>query len=209
MIVAIESASTDVSLAIARPDGSVLVRDGWSAGHRQSHELLPRIVAALEAHGGSLRSVDALAVGTGPGSFTGLRVGMSVAKGLAFALDRPIVGVPSLDAWLSAEPDAIGAVTRAGAAEAYLLLRGDGQPRVVERGELGALDGLLVAPAELADSFGLSYSVQPLRAASAIAAAAAARLADDPGGDDLERLEPAYLRAPRGIGQSPVASEAR
>ena len=104
MIVAIESASADVSIALADPDGTLRRVDGWSAGQRQSHELLPRIAALLQADGSALTAVSALAVGIGPGSFTGLRVGMSVAKGLAVALDRPIVGVPSLPAWLESEP---------------------------------------------------------------------------------------------------------
>jgi tRNA threonylcarbamoyl adenosine modification protein YeaZ len=198
MIVAIESASTDLSIALADREGSLRRVDGWSAGQRQAHDLLPRIVAALEAEGGSLADVSALAVGTGPGSFTGLRVGMSVAKGLAFALSRPIVGVPSLQSWLTAEPAAGGALARAGARDAYLLMRGDHEPRIIDREELAALATTLVAPAELVTAFGLADTVQPLRAAGAIAAAAAQRLRSEPGGDDLEHLEPAYLRAPRG-----------
>ena len=78
-------------------------------------------------------AVSALAVGIGPGSFTGLRVGMSVAKGLAVALDRPIIGVPSLPAWLESEPDAAAAVARAGARDAYLLRRGAASPEIVDR----------------------------------------------------------------------------
>ena len=48
-----------------------------------------------------------MAVGVGPGSFTGLRVGMGLAKGIALARHVPIVGVPSLVAWLVAEPEAV------------------------------------------------------------------------------------------------------
>jgi tRNA threonylcarbamoyl adenosine modification protein YeaZ len=179
------------------------VVDGWSVGARQAHELLPRLLAALERAGGSLKEVAAIGVGTGPGSFTGLRVGMSVAKGLAFALERPIVGVPSLESWLAAEPDAVAAISRAGARDAYLLVRGEREPRVVDRDQLPATRGLLVTPAELAEAFGLEASVQPLRAAGAVAAAAWVRLRANPEGADLDRLEPAYVRAPRGIG--PVA----
>jgi tRNA threonylcarbamoyladenosine biosynthesis protein TsaB len=205
MIVAIESASTDPSVAVAGRDGTILHTDGWSTGQRQAHELLPRLLAALALTGSSLREVSAIGIGTGPGSFTGLRVGMSVAKGLAFALVRPIVGVPSLAAWLAAEPEADGAVARAGAHDAYLLPRGEAVPRIVDRDELAAAPGRLVAPAELVEAFGLGNVISPLRAASAVAAAAAARLTMDPAGDDLDRLEPVYLRAPRGIG--PVRKE--
>jgi tRNA threonylcarbamoyladenosine biosynthesis protein TsaB len=200
MIVAIESASTDPSVAVAERDGTVRRSDGWSAGQRQAHELLPRLLAALELTGSSLADVTAIGVGTGPGSFTGLRVGMSVAKGLAFALGHPIVGVPSLVAWLAAEPQADGAAARSGAHDAYLLLRGETAPRIVDAERLAAARGRLVAPTELAEAFGLADVVQPLRAAAAIARQVAARLDADPAGDDLDRLEPVYLRAPRGIG---------
>jgi tRNA threonylcarbamoyl adenosine modification protein YeaZ len=207
MIVAIESASTDVSIALADRDGALRRVDGWSAGQRQSHELLPRITALLEADGAAVSAITALAVGIGPGSFTGLRVGMSVAKGLAVALDRPIVGIASLPAWLEAEPDATSAATRAGAREAYLLARGAGQPEVVDRDRLAGTPGPLVAALELSEAFGLASAVQPLRAAAAVARRAAIRLQDDPAGDELARLEPAYLRAPRGV--APAAAGGR
>jgi tRNA threonylcarbamoyl adenosine modification protein YeaZ len=204
MIVAIESASTDPSVAVAARDGTVLRSDGWSATPRQAHELLPRLLSALELAGGSLRDVTAIGIGTGPGSFTGLRVGMSVAKGLAFALQRPIFGVPSLVAWLSAEPDADAAVARAGAGDAYLLLRGEEAPRIVDRDQLATARGRLVAPAELVAAFELGDAIGPARAAAAVAAEVAARLNADPAGDDLDRLEPVYIRAPRGIGPAPA-----
>jgi tRNA threonylcarbamoyl adenosine modification protein YeaZ len=199
MIIAIESASTDPSVAVAAPDGSIVATDGWSAGPRQTHELLPRLLSVLRMTGGSLGEVTAIGIGTGPGSFTGLRVGMSVAKGLAFALGRPIVGVPSLVAWLEAEPAVDAAAARAGSRDAYLLLRGETAPRIVDRDELAAAIGRILAPAELAEAFGLRDSTPPLRAAAAVATGVAARLNANPGGDDLERLEPVYLRAPRGI----------
>jgi len=204
VIVAIESASTDVSIAVADLDGALREVDGWSAGQRQSHELLPRITALLAANGSAIAAVSALAVGTGPGSFTGLRVGMSVAKGLAVALDRPIIGVPSLPAWLESEPEAAVAVARAGARDAYLLRRGTTSPEIVDRDVLGDVAGPYVAPAELVEAFALADAVQPLRAAAAVARQAALRLRDEPAGDDLSRLEPAYLRAPRGVPQAAV-----
>jgi tRNA threonylcarbamoyl adenosine modification protein YeaZ len=202
VIIAIESASTDVSIALADPDGGLRQVDGWSAGQRQSHELLPRITALLAANGSGVAAVSALAVGIGPGSFTGLRVGMSVAKGLAVALDRPIIGVASLLAWLESEPDAVVAVARAGARDAYLLRRGEASPVIVDRDVLMDVVGPFVAPAELIAAFELGNAVQPLRAAAAVARQAATRLRDEPAGDDLSRLEPAYLRAPRGVARA-------
>jgi tRNA A37 threonylcarbamoyladenosine modification protein TsaB len=128
---------------------------------------------------------------------------MGLAKGLALALGRPIVGVPSLDAWLDADPLARAAVARAGAREAYVLFRGEPEPHVVDRDLLPpemATDRV-VAPAELAAALGLGGAVSPVGGAAAIARRAAQRLATDRAGDDLARLEPAYLRAPRGVRQ--------
>lgn len=200
MIIAIESASTDLSLALADPDGRVLALTGWSAGRRQGGELLPRLLALLEANDRRITDAGAVAVGTGPGSFTGLRVGMSVAKGVCAGLGLPIVGVPSLVAWLDAEPGRPAALVRAGAREAFLLERGNDAPQLVERDAITSKGLPLVAPAELAEAFGLSDTQPPHRAAGALVARAVARLTEDPGGDDLRRLEPIYLRAPRGIG---------
>jgi tRNA threonylcarbamoyladenosine biosynthesis protein TsaB len=203
MIVAIESASTDLSVAIGAEDGEVMAVDSWRSAGRGAHELLPHLLALLARGGYRLEQATAFAVGSGPGSFTGLRVGMSLAKGMALALGRPIVGVPSLEAWLAAEPSAMAAVARAGAREAYLLLRGETAPRIVDRDALPSQAGVasVVAPGELAEAFGLAGAVAPTSAAAAIAAIAATRLAANPAGDDLANLEPAYLRPPRGVGQ--------
>jgi len=129
-------------------------------------------------------------------------VAMALAKGMAFALGRPIIGVPSLVAWLAAEPDAVAALARAGARDAYMLERAETQIRVVDRDDVAARTEVVAAPAELAAVFELAGARSP-RAASTIARLAAARLATQPGGDDLARLEPIYLRAPRGVIASP------
>lgn len=206
MIAAIESASGDQSVALASADGSLIALDGWTADGRQGSQLLPRLLELLTANRRSLTEVGALAVGIGPGSFTGLRVGLGLAKGLAMALQGPIVGVPSLAAWLAAEPEAQAAAARAGAREAYLLVRGEATPRIVDRDALAAQTGtsLLVAPAELAAAFGLPTARPPTRAAAEVARMAADRLARNQAGDDLARLEPTYLRAPRGVTQLPA-----
>ncbi len=202
MIIAIETASTDLSVAIAGPDGSPLGVAAWSSDHRQGHEVLPRLLDLLTGAGLALARCRAVAVGLGPGSFTGLRVGLSIAKGIAFSLDLPIVGVPSLEAWLAAEPQCRVAVARAGAGEAYLLARDAGAPIVVERAALAGLEGAAAAR-ELAAAFELRDATPPDSAAEAVAALGGARLALDPAGDDLDRLEPTYLRGPRGIGTIP------
>lgn len=200
MIIGIDGASSDLSLALVERDGELVAEVAWTTAHRQSAELLSRLAQLMDANGRRWSDVSALAVGAGPGSFTGLRVAMAMAKGLAFALERPVVGVPSLEAWLEAEPQALVAVARAGAREAYRLDRGAPEPAIVARDELrGDLGGaLVVAPADVAVAFGLDGARQP-RAGAAIGRRAAARLAADPRGDDLSTLEPIYLRAPRGV----------
>ncbi|MBA2634375.1 MAG: tRNA (adenosine(37)-N6)-threonylcarbamoyltransferase complex dimerization subunit type 1 TsaB [Chloroflexi bacterium] len=198
MIVALDAASTDLSVAISAPDGTLIAQETWSSARRQSAELLPRLLALLHGARQPLASMTAVAVGTGPGSFTGLRVAMAVAKGLAAGLGRPIVGVPSLLAWLDAEPDAACAVARAGAREAYVLVRGADRPRIVDGDELAALPRPIVAGSDVATAFGLQGGIAP-RAAAAIARRGAVRLAAEPAGDDLATLEPIYVRAPRGV----------
>ncbi len=200
MIVAIEAASTDLSVAIAERDGTPIADEAWTSERRQSAELLPRLLALLEREGRALGELSGLAVGTGPGSVTGLRVAMALAKGLAVALDRPIVGVPSLEAWLAAEPTATAAVARAGAREVYVLERGAEAPSVIGAEEASASYGgaRVVAATELAAAIGLAASVPP-RGAVAVATEAARRLATDPAGDDVQALDPVYLRPPRGL----------
>lgn len=209
MIVAIDAASTDIGLALAEPDGSPIAEEAWSSHQRQSAELMPRLLDLLERHRRALRDLSAVAVGTGPGSFTGLRVAMALAKGLAVALQRPIIGIPSLPAWLEASPGSVAALARAGAREAYLLARDADDPVVADATEIGERlrTAPVVAAAELATAFGLERAVGP-RAAAAIAAGAARRLRKDVGGDDLRRIEPAYLRGPRGL-QTPAEGKVR
>jgi tRNA threonylcarbamoyladenosine biosynthesis protein TsaB len=208
MIIALECASSDPSLALASIDGVALATDGWAGEGRQASELLPRLLVLLARAGRDLREATALAVGVGPGSFTGLRVSMSLAKGIALALRIPVVGIPSLEAWLEAEPRAAAAIARAGAQDTYLLTRGTTEPRIVAAAELRGLVGGSVAsaPSELALGFELSGTLAPHGAAAAVARLAATRLAVDPRGDDLARLEPWYIRAPRGLPGSDTVS---
>ena len=204
MILGIEAASTDLSLAVARPDGTILAEAAWTSDRRQSAELLPRLLALLAEQGVGLGDVGGIGVGTGPGSFTGLRVATSVAKGLAVALERPVVGVPSLAAWLDADPEAEAAISRAGAREAFVLGRGTAEPVVAGADEVTRrfATSRVVAPAELAAAWELTAATRPM-GASAVAATAARRLATEPAGDPVGTLDPIYLRPPRGVAADP------
>lgn len=209
MIIGLDAASTDLSIAILDPGGDLVADDAWTSAQRQSAELLPRLLDLLDRSGRALSATSAVAVGTGPGSFTGLRVAMALAKGLAIGLGRPLVGIGSLAAWLDTDGEAQAALARAGAHEAYLLARDADAPIVVDeaavRSRLASTP--VVASAELAAAFGLGRASAP-RAAAAIGRRALRRLADDPIGDDVRTLEPIYLRPPRGI-EATVSEEVR
>ncbi len=88
---------------------SALVHDGAVLGERTTTavRVLEDIDALLVAAGIEARELDALAVGVGPGSFTGVRMGLAAARGLALALDIPVAGVSTLAALAAGAPDAI------------------------------------------------------------------------------------------------------
>jgi len=116
-----------------------LDRDGESLAHasepmqRGHQERLAGMTAEVMAAAGlAFADLDRIGVTVGPGSFTGLRVGLAFAKGLALALDRPCVGVGSLEAlWRSLEPETasgpVAAVIDAGRGRVYLQVF-DGAP---------------------------------------------------------------------------------
>ena len=91
---------------------SALVADGELLGERSSRAatLLEDVDALLRQGGARPRDLDALAVGTGPGSFTGVRIGIAAARGLALALDLPVAGVSTLDALAAGAPGALPVV---------------------------------------------------------------------------------------------------
>jgi tRNA threonylcarbamoyladenosine biosynthesis protein TsaB len=96
IILAIESSGLVASVAIATED-SILAE--YTINHKKTHSqtLLPMLDEIVRMTGLKLQDVDAIAVSAGPGSFTGLRIGSATAKGLALALEKPIVAVPTLD----------------------------------------------------------------------------------------------------------------
>src|SRR5262245_11067601 len=88
---------------------SALVVDGEVLGERMSRAstLLEDVDALLRQGSVQTRDLDALAVGTGPGSFTGVRVGLATARGLALALDLQVAGVSTLEALEAGAPGAV------------------------------------------------------------------------------------------------------
>nr|MBC7244878.1 tRNA (adenosine(37)-N6)-threonylcarbamoyltransferase complex dimerization subunit type 1 TsaB [Chloroflexota bacterium] len=97
MLLAIDTATRIAGLALYNQDG-LQVEQMWRTSDNHTVELMTYVVCACEQQAIAPSDLGAVAVSLGPGSFTGLRVGMSVAKGLALALDIPLLGVPTLDA---------------------------------------------------------------------------------------------------------------
>jgi len=95
-VLGIDTSTTHVGVALGR-DGSVLARSSEPAARRHAEMLVPAIDARLRDAGLRPADLDALAVGIGPGLFTGLRVGVTTAIVMARALAVPVVAVPTLD----------------------------------------------------------------------------------------------------------------
>ena len=97
LILAFESSARAASVALLR-DGSLVSQYSQCSGLTHSRTLLPMAEDMLKNAELSIRDVDCFAVAHGPGSFTGIRIGVSTVKGLAWAADRPCVGVSTLEA---------------------------------------------------------------------------------------------------------------
>lgn len=94
-ILGIDSSSR--SLSIGACDGSKIYSYNLDAGIRHSALLMPSVRRILDALRWCPEDIDYFACGLGPGSFTGLRIGLATIKGLAFASRKPVIGIPSLD----------------------------------------------------------------------------------------------------------------
>ena len=96
MLLAIDTSSRNAGVALGH-EGRVLSSRSWFSTVNHTVELMPTVAQTLESQGLKVAGLDGVAVALGPGGFSSLRVGMSVAKGLATAGRKPLVGVASLD----------------------------------------------------------------------------------------------------------------
>jgi tRNA threonylcarbamoyl adenosine modification protein YeaZ len=203
-LLVIDTATSRIVVGAASPDGELLGLTTWEAGRTHGAQLLPAI-GRLTGEANLRRSrIRGVIVGTGPGAFTGLRVGIATAKAIAHELDVPIAGVSTGEALLVASGSAECVVlllpagpndrqlVRAGAGAT--LLPGGTEPEIRPDDVLVAVDLDERAPADAvargdAARAGLG---------TALARIGAARLAAGDA-DDLARLVPDYVTLPRGV----------
>ncbi len=222
MILAIETATAVCGVALL--DGTALLAEA-AIEEQQAHseKLAPLIASLLSRHLPDPARLTAVAVSIGPGSFTGLRIGLSAAKGLAYGWDKPLIAVPTLEALAlravlggHARPgDAVLPMIAARREEVYAALYRAGDRaveqriagRAIERGALDELfpaGGRVVVMGDGAEAFspesrgpgekaGIEYII-PGRAERVCSAAAVAIAAGNHGNADLASLEPMYLK---------------
>jgi tRNA threonylcarbamoyladenosine biosynthesis protein TsaB len=211
-----------LAIDTSTPRGAVVLWEGNSCAAREqsldpsqhAEKLLGLIERAIDSAGWTKSQLDLVACCIGPGSFTGVRVGLATAKGIALGLDRPIVGVGSLEAMAGAalqkESGTIVALLDAHKSEVFwgvydAMGRRDGPGHIVAAriGEIFAtlVDRSIVVVGEIAAGLGLS-GVRVLRTpetdlpdAAEVARIGIAKL-EGRGPDDLSLLEPVYVRPP-------------
>lgn len=203
-LLALDTATNTVVVAAGTPDGTLLGEERFEGRYRHSQELLPavaRLVERLELRLGDLAGIVA---GTGPGAFTGLRVGLATAKTLAHELAVPVAGVPTCDALLANEPPGTVLLLPSGARDRVAMALGR-PPLIVHAGESPGWSGG-TAPADViaidldgrATAEALARGRTALeRLPAALLGLGAARIAAGDT-DEPERLVPRYASPPRG-----------
>ena len=220
MILAIDTSTRNASVAVAH-DGQIVASRAWYSAVSHSTQLMPSVVQILESVGMRPRGLDAVAVALGPGGFSALRTGLSVAKGIAMASKIPIIGIGSLD--LEAHPFrdsgvAVCALLEAGRGEVASAFFDSADTRARVR------DDRITGPDELLEEIdarpegiflfcgeglapwseaiqsrlgrrALLCSVPPSTRSDSLAAMAYGRLQVGDT-DSLEQLQPEYLRMP-------------
>lgn len=97
IILNIETATTNCSVSLAQNGELVQIREHNSPTYSHSEQLHVFIEEILSLSAIDIAELDAIAVSKGPGSYTGLRIGVSAAKGLCFSLDIPLISIPTLE----------------------------------------------------------------------------------------------------------------
>ena len=103
MLLVVDTSTAQVGLALY--DGAQVIAEyAWRSSRRHTVELAPAIADLMARCGSTMDDVKVLGVALGPGSFTSLRVGLALVKGLAISKHIPIIGIPTLDILAHAQP---------------------------------------------------------------------------------------------------------
>lgn len=223
MIIAIDTATETASVAIAHPEGEIAAELTWRAGRNHTMHVHPTLRHVMMLAGITKDDLTGIVSTRGPGSFTGIRIGLATAKGLAHGLDVPIVGMGTLATAAYGAVHlgrTVWSVVNAGrgqyAGAAYMASDEHGVEQLVEeaivspeelvermaeRGEECVLTGeFSEALADLArDGLGDALTIAPdvIRTRTAANAARLGLLRLQRGDvDDVATLEPLYLRPP-------------
>ncbi|AWX45145.1 tRNA N6-adenosine threonylcarbamoyltransferase [Flagellimonas maritima] len=96
LILNLETATTNCSVSLSNGDGIIVLKENNASSYSHSEQLHVFIEEVMKEASFSFSDIDAVAISKGPGSYTGLRIGVSAAKGLCFSLDVPLISVPTL-----------------------------------------------------------------------------------------------------------------
>ena len=207
-LLVVDTATTRALVVIGDPNGTPRAERTWVAGYRHGEELLVRIEGLLRDESVATADLGGLVVGTGPGAFTGLRVGIATVKALAHALRIPVVGVGTGEALLAAAGGGPRVLVQPAGPNDRVLTRAGAAPRILPGGEEPDLgpDETLVA-VDLDDRAPVDAVAAGLAAhdalGSALLRAGATRLAVGDV-DDLATLAPEYVTLPRGVRAAPA-----
>src|ERR1043166_3265793 len=136
LILAIDTALDACAAAVLDTSAGVVAQESQAMKRGHAEALMPLIARVMKASGVACPALDRIAVTPGPGSFTGLRVGLSAARGIALAADKPVVGVTTLTAYSAPHVSEHGEHPIIAAIDArhdhvYLqVVTGDGEPLV-------------------------------------------------------------------------------
>lgn len=214
MLLAIDTSTRNAGIALADDNGRVISCRSWHSAVNHTAELMPAVAQTLAAAGLTVHDLAGIAIALGPGGFSALRVGMSVAKGLAIAAGQPLVGVGTLDleAWPYRDSGLpVCALLDAGRGEVAAALFAAGQrrhpdricppaelPADVDEPTLFCGEGLTAHAELLRHNLGHKAVIvghSPAARLYALAALGQQRLAAGDV-DDVASLQPYYLRMP-------------
>lgn len=135
-ILAIDTSTGPASLALRKSDGEIIVFED-SEAMKQSQRLIGNIDRFVREYVGGYETLSCIAVTHGPGGFTGIRISLAAARGIALAAEKPLIGISTLEtfAWQKLENSPIGSSTLA-LVDAY---RGQAYGQAFERTENGLL----------------------------------------------------------------------